>query len=66
MSKPVTNIVVGKKFFSSLLFPGHPSVEKGHNPDENQVSKTSVSLLRDPSGLLLNLLKYFSFASSSL
>ena len=44
MSNPVTRTLVGKYLSSSLLLLGHPNVAIGHIPDENHVSKTSVSL----------------------
>src|SRR5699024_5687191 len=43
ISYPVTSTSVGKKYSSSLVFSGQPKVEKGHNADENQVSKVSSS-----------------------
>ena len=43
MSKPVTSTEVGRKVLSSLVSCGQPSVENGHNAEENQVSSTSSS-----------------------
>lgn len=44
ISQPVSRIVFGKKALKSgWLLLGHPNVENGNNPDENQVSNTSSS-----------------------
>ena len=46
MSKPVTKIEVGKNFSMSSDLLGQPKVEKGQSPDENHVSRTSVSCVK--------------------
>src|SRR4029077_17688184 len=46
MSYPVIIKLVGYYFAKSAVFAGHPSVEKGHSPELNQVSRTSGSCSR--------------------
>src|SRR3990172_2878523 len=48
MSYPVSITDVGYQYFSSFVSRGHPSVENGHNPEENHVSSTSLSCSRLP------------------
>src|SRR5215475_4780718 len=43
MSKPVTRTDVGYHVARSGVCSGQPSVENGHRPDENHVSRTSGS-----------------------
>ena len=62
MSKPVTRAEVGWNIFSSLVLSGQPKVEKVHRAEENQVSKTSGSLVSFTSAESLYLVR----TSSSL
>src|SRR5262249_19396703 len=57
MSKPVTRTEEGRYVSSSLVLSGQPSEENGTSCDENQVSKTS--------GSLVNLLLILNFSTTS-
>src|SRR5581483_4667841 len=50
ISRAVARTDVGYQYFRSSVTSGQPSVEKGHKPDENQVSSVSSScvMLFDP------------------
>src|SRR4030095_1664318 len=48
MSKPVTSTEVGYHVRRYDVSSGQPSVEKGHRPEENQVSRTSGSWRSGP------------------
>ena len=41
--KDVTSTSVGQKYLRSSVISGQPSVENGHNADENHVSSVSGS-----------------------
>src|SRR5258708_39851856 len=46
MSYPVISRLVGEYVLKSSVFSGQPSVEKGHSPELNHVSRTSESCSR--------------------
>src|SRR6266550_3187682 len=43
MSRAVDSTAVGYQYLRSSVSSGHPSVEKGHSAEENQVSSVSGS-----------------------